>query len=116
MGRISMVMFDLSGTTVQDDMGVRDCLYQAAVEFGLDTTPEEILLHMGTNKIHLYQFLISKERGKEIDIRDFEQFDPSPNGEAGRPPTVGYLARLAPEKGFHLLVEAFLKLRRQECF
>lgn len=73
MGKVSMVMFDLSGTTVQDDTGVRDCLYQAAVEFGIDTTPDEILLHMGTNKIHLYQFLIAREQGKEIDIRDFEK-------------------------------------------
>jgi len=73
MGKISMVMFDLSGTTVQDDTGVRDCLYQAAVEFGLKTTPEEILQHMGTNKIHLYQFLIARERGKEIDFKDFEK-------------------------------------------
>jgi len=30
MGKISMVMFDLSGTTVYDDTGVRDCLYKAA--------------------------------------------------------------------------------------
>jgi phosphonatase-like hydrolase len=73
MGKIGMVMFDLSGTTVQDDTGVRDCLYRAAAEFGLDTTPEEILLHMGTNKIHLYQFLIAREQGKEIDIKDLER-------------------------------------------
>ena len=73
MRRVSMVMFDLSGTTVQDDMGVRDCLYQAAVEFGVETTPDEILLHMGTNKIHLYQFLIAREQGAEIDIKDFEK-------------------------------------------
>ena len=65
MGKISMVMFDLSGTTVHDDTGVRDCLYKAAQEFGLKTTQEEILLHMGTNKIHLYQFLIARERGKK---------------------------------------------------
>ena len=68
-----MVMFDLSGTTVYDDTGVRDCLYQAAVEFKLKTTPEEILINMGTNKIHLYQFLIARERGKRIDIEDFEK-------------------------------------------
>lgn len=73
MDRVSMVMFDLSGTTVQDDTGVRDCLYKAAVEFGLDTTPDEILLHMGTNKIHLYQFLIAREQGEDVDIRDFEK-------------------------------------------
>ena len=85
MGKISMVMFDLSGTTVQDDMGVRDCLYQAAVEFGLDTTPDEILLHMGTNKIHLYQFLIAREKGQEIDIKDFEKRkDPGTYDDAKR--------------------------------
>lgn len=27
------------------------------------------------------------------------------------PPTIGYLARICPEKGFHVLVEAFLRLR-----
>jgi hypothetical protein len=34
-------MFDLSGTTVYDDTGVRDCLYKAAQEFNLKTTPDE---------------------------------------------------------------------------
>ncbi len=83
MGKISMVMFDLSGTTVHDDTGVRDCLYKAAQEFNLDTTPDEILLHMGTNKIHLYQFLISKARGKKIDVKDFEKIkDPETYDEA----------------------------------
>ena len=73
MGKIGMAMFDLSGTTVYDDTGVRDCLYEAAKEFKLKTTPDEILYHMGTNKIHLYQFLIARERGKQINIEDFEK-------------------------------------------
>jgi glycosyltransferase involved in cell wall biosynthesis len=30
-----------------------------------------------------------------------------------RPPTVGYFARISPEKGFHNLVEAFIKLRQR---
>jgi phosphonatase-like hydrolase len=68
-----MIMFDLSGTTVYDDTGVRDCLYKAAVEFDLKTTPDEILMNMGTNKIHLYQFLISRSRGKNLRIEDFEK-------------------------------------------
>ena len=51
MGKISMVMFDLSGTTFYDDTGVRDCLYKAAQEYDLNTIPDEILLYMGTNKI-----------------------------------------------------------------
>ncbi len=73
MTGINMIMFDLSGTTVRDDTGVRDCLYEAAQKFNLKTTPEEILLHMGTNKIHLYQFLIARAQGKKIDIKDFER-------------------------------------------
>lgn len=68
-----MVMFDLSGTTVYDDTGVRDCLHKAAVEFELKTTPDEILLHMGTNKIHLYQYLIARAQGQDIDFKDFEK-------------------------------------------
>ena len=83
MDKISMVMFDLSGTTVYDDTGVRDCLYKAAQEFKLNATPDEILLHMGTNKIHLYQFLISRARGKKIDVKDFEKIkDPETYDEA----------------------------------
>jgi glycosyltransferase involved in cell wall biosynthesis len=35
------------------------------------------------------------------------------NPPASRPPTIGYLARVAPEKGFHLLVDAFLELRQR---
>jgi len=42
MGKVSMVMFDLSGTTVQDDSGVRDCLYQAAREFA---SPDPVKQH-----------------------------------------------------------------------
>jgi phosphonatase-like hydrolase len=83
MRKISMIMFDLSGTTVEDDMGVRDCLYQAAVEYNLQTTPDEILLNMGTNKIHLYQFLLARQKGRNIDIKDFEKIkDPETLEEA----------------------------------
>ena len=32
---------------------------------------------------------------------------------ASRPFTIGYLARIAPEKGFHLLVEAYIRLRQR---
>jgi phosphonatase-like hydrolase len=75
MSKIKMVMFDLAGTTIRDDNGVRDCLHQAAEEFQLAATPAEIQLHMGTNKIHLYQFLIAKARGAHLDFRDFERVE-----------------------------------------
>jgi phosphonatase-like hydrolase len=73
MSKISMVMFDLAGTTVYDDNEVRDCLYKAALEFDLDTAPDEILQHMGTNKIHLFQFLLARSQGKQIEFEDFEK-------------------------------------------
>lgn len=44
-----------------------------------------------------------------IDTRDYETIPPSaPHFD--RPPTVGYLARLAPEKGLGVLVDAFIRL------
>ena len=83
MPPIKMVMFDLSGTTVAGDTAVRDCIHRAAREFNLKVTPDEILYHMGTNKIHLFQFLIARSRGQRMDIRDFEQNpDPSTLGSA----------------------------------
>lgn len=43
-----------------------------------------------------------------IDTHDFTTWEPSTDG---RPPAIGYLARLAPEKGLHVLVNAFLQLK-----
>ncbi len=45
-----------------------------------------------------------------IEPTDFLNRQP-PQANNGRPPTVGYLARLAPEKGLHQLVDAFIELR-----
>ncbi|MBA2114246.1 glycosyltransferase family 4 protein [Bremerella alba] len=45
-----------------------------------------------------------------IDLSDFpEKLDRQTDVE--RPPTIGYLARMAPEKGLHVLVDAFMHLR-----
>ncbi len=44
---------------------------------------------------------------------DLEYTDPTTLFDASnRPPTVGFLARLAPEKGLHILADAFLLLRK----
>ena len=81
MSKIKLAMFDLAGTTIRDDNEVRDSLHEAAVEHGLPATPDEIQLHMGTNKIHLYQYLIARARGANPDFRDFERKQ-SPETEA----------------------------------
>ena len=83
MSKVSLVMLDFAGTTINDKTAVRDCLYDAAVEFNLDTDPHEVLMHIGTNKIHLYQFLIARKQGKDIQIADFERIkDPETYEEA----------------------------------
>jgi glycosyltransferase involved in cell wall biosynthesis len=43
------------------------------------------------------------------DFRSLLQFERANSS----PPTIGYLARLAPEKGLHLLVDAFIHLHRE---
>ncbi len=49
-----------------------------------------------------------------IDTTDFEALRPGPAElEPGGPLRLGYLARLAPEKGLHVLVDAFIKLRQR---
>ena len=49
-----------------------------------------------------------------IEPSDFlNRKQPVPTEESSRPPTVGYLARLAPEKGLHQLVDAFIELRKR---
>ncbi len=68
-----------------------------------------------------YATLMSKRLGLDrskifvtplgIDTSDFESLSAAPND---RPPTIGYLARLAPEKGLHLLVDAFVKLAQRK--
>jgi glycosyltransferase involved in cell wall biosynthesis len=45
-----------------------------------------------------------------INLQGYEMRPPR---DEGRPFTVGYFARVAPEKGLHLLAEAYLKLRER---
>jgi glycosyltransferase involved in cell wall biosynthesis len=47
-----------------------------------------------------------------IGIR-FDGLEPSAAREPERPFTVGYLARIAPEKGLHLLASAYIRARRE---
>jgi glycosyltransferase involved in cell wall biosynthesis len=42
---------------------------------------------------------------------NLQGYEPRAPREAGRPFTVGYFARVAPEKGLHLLAEAYVKMR-----
>ena len=48
-----------------------------------------------------------------IDVTDFELADGRTASGDEQVKTIGYLARLTPEKGLHILVDAFLQLRSQ---
>jgi glycosyltransferase involved in cell wall biosynthesis len=43
---------------------------------------------------------------------DCSKHDGQPKSDLGHPPTVGYFARICPEKGFDLLVDSVLRLRQ----
>ena len=75
MSRFKLIVFDLSGTTVEDDNAVAKSLHRAAVEYGLDVPLEEFQKTIGTNKIHLYQYLIARSRGRALDFEAFETYD-----------------------------------------
>jgi glycosyltransferase involved in cell wall biosynthesis len=47
-----------------------------------------------------------------VDVSDFTEAVEDAAATDIRPPTIGYLARLAPAKGLHLLADAFIELRR----
>lgn len=72
MKNIKMIIFDLSGTTVEDYNAVAKSLHQASVEHGLNVPLSEFEKTIGTNKIHLYQYHIGLNRGQKIEFQDFE--------------------------------------------
>lgn len=69
---IKLIVFDLSGTTVSDDNAVAKCLHRAALQFGLGATLEDFEKTIGTNKIHLYEFLLAREAGRATDFSQLE--------------------------------------------
>jgi phosphonatase-like hydrolase len=75
MSKIKLVVFDLSGTTVEDDNAVAKSLFQAAKEYGLNVELEEFQKTIGTNKIHLYQFMLARSQGRDLSIESFEKYD-----------------------------------------
>lgn len=75
MSEIGLIVFDLAGTTVVDDHMVAKSLHQAAREYDLDVSMEELQPFTGTNKLHLYQFMLAKEKEGDLSLRDFERYD-----------------------------------------
>jgi len=69
---IDLAVFDLAGTTIVDENDVAKCLHRAAVDVGIDADLPLITRNIGTNKIHLYQYLIELSRGQAENLEDLE--------------------------------------------
>ena len=73
MKPVDMVMFDLAGTTVQDQDGlVANVFMDVASTRGISTTAAEINSMRGRSKIEVFRFLISRQQGKAISHTEVE--------------------------------------------
>ena len=73
MSGVQLVVFDLAGTTIQDQNDVARCLHRAAGDVGIPAELDLIARNIGTNKIHLYQYLIELSRGRAEKLEDLER-------------------------------------------
>lgn len=77
---IKAIIFDMAGTTVQDNHEVETCFSQACNESGLITTQERILAIQGWSKKYVFEVLWTEQLGEghpEISnnaARSFETF------------------------------------------
>jgi len=72
MPRPRMIVFDLSGTTVSDDDAVSKCLHGSAAAHGMEVPLDFFRRTIGTNKVHLYEYLLALQDGHRIGIEDME--------------------------------------------
>ncbi len=71
-------------------------------------------LGIAREKIHLVPLGIDTQGFPELPaVGATDHQGDEAGATSSRPLTIGYLARLAPEKGLHVLVDAFLELRRR---
>ena len=69
---VSLVVFDMAGTTVRDREEVQSCFLQAAERTGLETSAQEVLPMMGFSKRLVFERLWTRHLGsdpKELQSR-----------------------------------------------
>lgn len=68
---VQLVVFDMAGTTVRDQSEVENCFHRAAVESGLDASPQRIKDMQGLPKLIVVQTLWAEAIGEgHPDIAD----------------------------------------------
>ena len=66
-------MFDLAGTTIQDqDDLVANVFLDVASSHGISTTPEEIRSLRGRSKIEVFRLMLSRQSGESTHATDVE--------------------------------------------
>lgn len=64
---VELVIFDMAGTTVQDDNVVETCFARAAAGTGLQMTPDEILAVQGLSKRAVFEMYWERQLGGRRD-------------------------------------------------
>jgi len=70
MRQMQLVVFDMAGTTVQDQHEVEKCFVEAAQQTGLYASPERILAMQGLSKRFVFETLWQEQTGKEAETID----------------------------------------------
>lgn len=63
--KISLVVFDMAGTTMVDNGEIEDCFYEACLQNGLKVSREQINSMMGWSKIVVFQTFWRKKLGAD---------------------------------------------------
>lgn len=75
---ISLVVFDMAGTTMVDNGEIEDCFFDACIKNGLKVTREQINAMMGWSKIVVFQTFWKEKLGEghpELDQKVQESYD-----------------------------------------
>ena len=88
---------------------VMSTLKERAAEF------DGYIVHSQFYRNYMSQYLhLDPEKFTELPLSiDCSKHDGIPKSDLGSPPTVGYFARICPEKGLDALVQAVVRLKRQ---
>jgi glycosyltransferase involved in cell wall biosynthesis len=98
----------LDGLTEPFRSTVMSRLKERAAEF------DGFIVHSPFYRDYMSKYL-NLPRAKFVELPlaiDCAKHDGQPKAEVGRPPTVGYFARICPEKGFDLVVQSVLRLKQ----
>lgn len=98
----------LDGLTEPHKTRVMQILKQRAAEF------DGYIVHSDFYRDYMAHYLeLPREKFVELPLAiDCSKHDGQPKAPLGSPPTVGYFARICPEKGFDLIVDSVIELKR----